>query len=143
MSILTYVNSFKDTFESWVGNVLDSFTFHTIAPNLLSLVSYFTGVEIMQLQTDSGKLVVKNQWPAIFLAAVFAYMIIDCFIGVYGVHFRFSKKAKKIWKRISQFCFDLIATYTVLQKYRHTRNFLETRVIIKILKNPCYPINVD
>ena len=29
--------------------------------------------------------------------------------------------------------------YTVLQKYRHTRNFPETRVIIKILKNPCYP----
>ena len=64
----------------------------------------------MQLQTDSGKLVVKNQWPAIFLAGVFAYMIIDCFIGVYGVQFRFSKKATNIWKKISQFCFDLIAT---------------------------------
>ena len=50
----------------------------------------------MQLQTDSGKLVVKNQWPAIFLAGVFAYMIIDCFIGVYGVQFRFSKKATNI-----------------------------------------------
>ena len=33
--------------------------------------------------------------------------------------------------------------YTVLQKYRHTRNFLKTRVIIKVLKNPCYPMNVD
>ena len=48
-------------------------TFHTL------------GIEIMQLQTESGKLVVKNQWPAILLAALFAYMIIDCFIGVYGV----------------------------------------------------------
>ena len=33
--------------------------------------------------------------------------------------------------------------YTVLQKYRHTRNFLKTRVIVKVLKNPCYPMNVD
>ena len=61
----------------------------------------------MQLQTDSGKLVVKNQWPAIFLAGVFAYMIIDCFIGVYGVQLWFSKKATKIWKKISHFCFDV------------------------------------
>ena len=45
----------------------------------------FIGVEIMHFQTDSGKLAVKNQWPAIVLAAVFAYMIIDCFIGVYSV----------------------------------------------------------
>ena len=57
----------------------------------------------MQLQTDSGKLVVKNQWPAIFLAAVFAYMIIDCFIGVYGVQFRFSKKATKNLKKYPSF----------------------------------------
>ena len=33
--------------------------------------------------------------------------------------------------------------YTVLQKYRHTRKFLETKLFIKILKNPCYPFNVD
>ena len=33
--------------------------------------------------------------------------------------------------------------YTVLQKYRHTRNLLETRVIIKISAHPCYPTNVD
>ena len=35
---------------------------------------------------------------------------------------------------------NMFGMYTALQKYRHTRNFLETRVIIKILKNPCYPI---
>ncbi len=27
--------------------------------------------------------------------------------------------------------------YTVLQKYRHTRNFLENRLIVKILAHPC------
>ena len=47
--------------------------------------SAFIGVEIMQYQTDSGNLVVKHQWPAVLLAAIFSYMIIDCFIGVYGV----------------------------------------------------------
>ena len=31
----------------------------------------------------------------------------------------------------------------LLQKYRHTRNLLETRVIIKMLAHPCYPTNVD
>ena len=33
--------------------------------------------------------------------------------------------------------------YTVLQKYRHTRNFLETRVIIKMFIHPCCPKNFD
>ena len=33
-------------------------------------------------------------------------------------------------------------TYSLLQKYRHTRNLLETRVIIKSLAHPCYPTNV-
>ena len=37
----------------------------------------------------------------------------------------------------------LLNSYTLLQKYRYTRNFLETRVIIKILAHPFYPINVD
>ena len=36
-----------------------------------------------------------------------------------------------------------VDTYTLLQKYRHTRNLLEIRVIIKILAQPCYPINDD
>ena len=45
----------------------------------------FIGAQIMQYQVDNGLLVVKHQWPAIFLAGLFAYMIIDCFIGVYGV----------------------------------------------------------
>jgi hypothetical protein len=29
-----------------------------------------------------------------------------------------------------------------LEKYRHTRNLLETRVIIKILAHPFYPIKL-
>ena len=60
------------------------------------------------------------------------------------------KRADRILKKSEQedgevVSFSLIIkhSYTVLQKYRHTRNFLETRVIIKILKNPCYSINVD
>jgi hypothetical protein len=36
-----------------------------------------------------------------------------------------------------------LGTYTLLQKYRHTKNLLETRVTIKILAHPCYPINFD
>ena len=35
----------------------------------------------MQTQVDP----VKYQWAPITLAAVFAYMTIDCFIGVYGM----------------------------------------------------------
>lgn len=45
----------------------------------------FIGIQIMQFQVETGHLLVKHQWPAILLAALFAYMIIDCFIGVYGV----------------------------------------------------------
>lgn len=45
----------------------------------------FIGAQIMQYQSDSNLLTVKHHWPAVVLAAIFAYMIIDCFIGVYGV----------------------------------------------------------
>ena len=40
----------------------------------------------MQTQED----MVKHQWAPITLAAIFAYMIVDCFIGVYGVNLKFS-----------------------------------------------------
>jgi len=39
------------------------------------------GIQIMQTQED----MVKHQWAPITLAAIFAYMIVDCFIGVYGM----------------------------------------------------------
>ena len=40
----------------------------------------------MQTQED----MVKHQWAPITLAAIFAYMIVDCFIGVYGVNSYFT-----------------------------------------------------
>ncbi len=43
----------------------------------------FIGIEIMQTQPDDNK--AKHVWAPITLAAIFAYMTIDCFIGVYGV----------------------------------------------------------
>ena len=39
------------------------------------------GMQIIQTQEE----VVTNQWAPIALSAIFAYMIVDCFIGVYGV----------------------------------------------------------
>ena len=48
------------------------------------------GMQIIQTQEE----VVTNQWAPIALSAIFAYMIVDCFIGVYGVsemHYVFSK----------------------------------------------------
>ena len=46
------------------------------------------------------------------------------------------QKILKVCTPISMFTVCLIFLYTPLI-------FLEIRVIIKILKNPCYPINVD
>ena len=39
--------------------------------------------------------------------------------------------------------FEEKSKYTTLQKFRHTRSLLETKVIIKILAHTCYPINFD
>ena len=39
------------------------------------------GMQIIQTQEE----VVTNQWAPIALSAIFSYMIVDCFIGVYGV----------------------------------------------------------
>jgi solute carrier family 44 protein 1 (choline transporter-like protein) len=41
----------------------------------------FIGIEIMKTQEEP----VKYVWAPITLAALFSYMIVDCFIGVYGV----------------------------------------------------------
>lgn len=43
----------------------------------------FIGLEIMQTQQDHEK--AKHVWAPVILAAIFAYAIIDCFIGVYGM----------------------------------------------------------
>ena len=42
------------------------------------------GIQIMQTQ---GEDIVQHHWAPITLAAIFAYTIVDCFIGVYGVGF--------------------------------------------------------
>ena len=39
--------------------------------------------------------------------------------------------------KICKLCVAYLCKYTVLQKYRHTRRLLETRVIIKNLAHPC------
>lgn len=37
------------------------------------------------MQYTQGENMVKHGWAPTLLAAIFAYMIIDCFVGVYGM----------------------------------------------------------
>ena len=46
------------------------------------------GLKIMDTQGENK---VQNAWAPILLAAIFAYMTVDCFIGVYGVSGQLSR----------------------------------------------------